>query len=141
MSTEDTTTKPAIRRVSLAGEQHALVLPDFCVRDELLSAWGAADGRTMRQLRVSCALLGCCTRLGSRSGKTYADCHYDALAYGGHVYDYLRRSGVEPSAMMQAGVDVLGWLVEHLAPRESEVKERTGFSEGGGAESTAPPSA
>lgn len=142
MHQEDTTpTAQALQRVTLGGEAHTLMLPEFIVRDELLAAWGEATGKpVMRQLRVACALLGCCTRLGKRSGKTYAETGYDALAYGGHVYGYLRGVGVAQADMMTAGLEVLAFIAQHLAPRESEVAEREGFSGGGGAESTAPPS-
>lgn len=142
MHQEDTTpTAQALQRVTLGGEAHTLMLPEFIVRDELLAAWGEATGKpVMRQLRVACALLGCCTRLGKRSGKTYAETGYDALAYGGHVYGYLRGLTVTQADMMRAGVEVLSFVAQHLAPREHEVAGQTGFTAGGEGASTAPPS-
>lgn len=144
MSTEDTTpaSTAQIQRIELAGEHHALVLPDFIVRDELLTAFGEASAKpTPRQARVMCAMLGCCTRIGLRAGKSYADFDYHVLAYGGHVYNHLRGAGLSPQQMLDAGLAVLRWLVDHIGPRESEVAARTGFSGGGEEGSTAPPSA
>ena len=120
------------KHVSLQGRNHAVTLPDFAAREELVVAYGEArNKRGGSLLRVYAAFLGLCTRLGREAGADYGECRYDALAFGGKVYSYLREKGVTPAQLSEAAIPVVVHVAEATFPRAEEVEAEMGNSEGG----------
>lgn len=118
--------------VSLLDKKHAVTMPDFSAREELVVAYGEAQSRKgVALLRVYAAALGLCTRLGAQSGANYAKSRFDVLAYGGEVYSWLRAQGLTATQIAQAAVPVVVAVTEATFPRESEVTSAAGNSEGG----------
>lgn len=113
-------------KVSLLGE-HAVTLPDFAAREELMVAYGEARNKKgVALLRVYGAVLGLCSRLGKRAEADYAASRFDVLAYGGEVYGWLRGQGVTPAQVAEAALPVIVAISEATFPRESEVKQALG---------------
>jgi hypothetical protein len=118
-----------ILNISLLGRSHAITLPDFAAAEELLAALGETkDGAPSRRLRAMSAIVGLCTRIGRESGADYAAHRFDALAYGGEVYGWLRAKGAKPADIATAAMVILGPLSESLFPREQEVTDAMGKS-------------
>jgi hypothetical protein len=108
--------------VELLGREHAVRLPLFAEREELVSAAVEASRRGLNaQLRVLSAAIGLGTRLGAESGADYAATRCEPLVYGGLVYGFLRERGATPVDIRTAGKIVLDAMALSLAPRESEV--------------------
>ena len=117
--------------LDLLGKKHAIVLPDFAAREELMVAYG--ESRTKRGvalMRVYAAVLGLCTRLGRMAGADYTAHRFDVLAYGGAVYGYLREQGVTMEQLSQAAVPLVITISEATFPRQPEVDEAAGNSGG-----------
>jgi len=120
--------------VELLGRSHAVTLPDFAAREELVVAYSEAHGkRGVAALRVYSAALGLCTRLGKESGADYAKHRFDVLSYGGEVYGWLRKQGLDPVDIGKAGAPIIVALSEALFPRQDEVETAAGNSEARGA--------
>lgn len=119
--------------VDLGGETHAVTVPrDFAICEELVVAYsGAVQRGGVSALRAGAAILGLCTRLGRLSGADYAAHRFDALAYGGEVYGWLRRSKrCEIGEIGRAASAIFPRLLEATFPREAEVEGALGNSEG-----------
>jgi hypothetical protein len=118
-----------IQTITLLGRSHAVTLPDFAAAEELLAALGETkDGAPSRRLRAMSAIVGLCTRVGRESGADYAAHRFDALAYGGEVYSWLRGRKASPSEIATAALTILGPLTDSLFPREQEVTDAMGKS-------------
>jgi hypothetical protein len=122
-----------IDRITILGAQHVVALPNFADRELLIMAWTAhgADG-DQRGVRVYAAAIGACCGIGQRAGASLAKSKYDALAYGGEVYSYLREQGATPIEIVQAATPLLRTLAEALFPREPEVVDAAGFTDAAG---------
>lgn len=119
------------QRVTLLGEQHAVTLPDFAAREELLVAYGdLRHRRGVAVLRVYAAAIGLCTRIGRRSEADFARHRFDVLAYGGEVYGWLRERKATPEQIAQAALPIICVIGVELYPREVEVDAAAGNSEG-----------
>lgn len=118
---------------TILGKPHAVVMPDFAVREELVSAYGDAARRGgSAVMRAYGAILGlCCPSLGRASGADYAAARFDALAYGGKVYGYLREHGASPADVAAAAVPLVVQVVEATFPRQEEVDAAMGKSPAG----------
>lgn len=128
-------------RVTLLGEQHALVLPDFATREEIATAYvDARNAPANVQLRALSAAVGLCTRIGRHAGADYAAHGFRVLSYGGEVYSYLRSNGATPAQIAEAAATIVRAISDGLWPRRQEVQAELGNSEGGAAPGTAPPS-
>lgn len=114
-------------KISLLGEHHAVALPNFATREELVTKFSEVkDRKGGPVLRVCGAMLGLCTRLGSRAGADYAKHEYNVLAYGGEVYSWLRQQGVSPEEVVRAAGPVLELLARSLFPSDAEVAAARG---------------
>lgn len=136
--------------ITILGRTHPIrPPPSFAAREELVMAWTTAGGEIAPLRRVYAAAIALCTRaLAPRPGDkarlpTYTG---DVLTYGAAAYD-LYAAGTEDMStadriteLFAAGQSVLVVVAESLAPRESEVKERAGFSNPAAASSTPPAS-
>lgn len=122
---------PEPQRIALLGEHHAVTLPDFAAREELLVAYGEVRKRGgIALLRVYAAAVGLCTRVGRRSEADYTRHRFDVLAYGGEVYGYLRKQKATPEQIANAALPIIAAIGAELYPRESEVDAAAGNSEG-----------
>ena len=122
-----------VQSITLLGRSHAIALPDFAAREELMVALGETQARAgSARLRAYAAALGLCTRLGRESGADYAGHRFDALAYGGAVYSYLREQGATPADVATAAVPLAAILAESTFPRQAEVDTAMGKSEAEG---------
>lgn len=123
---------PDIVKIELIGRSHAVVLPDFAAREELVMALSeCARKRGIALLRVYSAMVGLCTRVGRDSGADYATARYDVLGYGGAVYGWLRAQGASPAQIGAAATVIAPLLTESLFPRQEEVDAALGNSAGG----------
>lgn len=128
-------------RVTLLGEQHAVVLPDFATREEIAVAYVDAQKAPPNvQLRALSAAIGLCTRIGRRAGADYAAHNFRVLAYGGEVYSHLRTAGATPAQIAEAATAIMRLVTDGLWPRRAEVQAELGNSGGGAGPGTAPPS-
>lgn len=119
-------------KVTLLGRPHAVVMPDFATREDLVVAYGEArNKRGVALLRVYSAALGLCTRLGRESGVDYTSHRFDALSYGGEVYGWLRGAGVSQGDIAEQAIPVIVAVAEATFPRQAEVDVARGKSEGG----------
>lgn len=108
------------------GNTHAIVLPNFADREEVVAAWARArDDGGVRLLRAYAAALGLGTRIGRHSGARLAP-DYDASRYGGDVYSYLVGAGIDRADIARAGEAVVLAMGAHLAPRKTEVEDAAG---------------
>lgn len=120
----------SLPKIKLLGENHAVILPKICEREELLLAFGpASQSGGMPLIRVHTAMIGLCTRIGRKSGIDYFACNCSPLKYGGEVYSWLRSQSPPPSQeeIVLAGVEITKLLAASTFPRESEVREQTDF--------------
>ena len=126
MDAKDTT----ITRITLLGEQHAVVLPDYAAREDLFLAHVEAGKKRRGNslFRVLSAAIGLCTRIGGekRANVSYAACGYDAMEYGGKVYSWLREQGASHEDIAREGRVVMDLVAINLFPREHEVAEARG---------------
>jgi hypothetical protein len=119
-------------KVSILGGSYGVGMPDFAAREEMMIAFGdARNKRGTTLLRVYSAALGLCTRLGKESGASYQKSGFDVLNYGGEVYGWLRQQGVTPADIATAAIPVIIRVSEETFPRQDEVVEAVGNSEGG----------
>lgn len=126
-------TPPTVLRVPLLGRNHAVTLPGFAEREELIVCYGEAYNRKGVTLaRAYSALVGLTTRLGKESGVDYAACRFDALDYGGKVYAWLRKQGATATQIQEAAIPIANALIDALPPRENEVADKADFIEGEG---------
>lgn len=120
--------------IQLLGEQHAVQLPDFATREELVLAFAEHAG-TMRRLRVYAAMVGLCTPIGKVLRLDYAKAKCDPLVYGGAVYNWLREEKkMEIGEVVRVGTELLDLLHARQYPREAEVAATTDFSSPAGAQ-------
>lgn len=123
------TAEPA--HVPLLGRNHYIKLPDYSAREELMIAYGESRNKKgVALLRVYGAFLGLCTRLGKESGADFARHRFDVLSYGGEVYGWLRGQGVTMAEIAEAAIPVVLAVDEVTFPRQAEVDEAAGNSEG-----------
>lgn len=117
-------------RITLLGESHAVVLPDYAAREDVFLAHVEAGKKRRGNalFRVLSAAIGLCTRVGGekRANVSYAACSYDAMEYGGKVYGWLREQGVEHEDIAREGRVVIDAITGSLFPREFEVSEARG---------------
>lgn len=127
--------------IAILGAQHVVTMPSFGAREDLVMAWGQ-HGRDVETnaRRVYAAAVGACTGLGGQAKANLGAMQYDVLAYGDRCYSYLREHGATVQAIVEAGAPLLTAMAEALFPRAAEVDEAVGFSEGGAAQQTSPPS-
>lgn len=139
-------------RVEILGRKHAVTLPSSLIqREELYLAWAEArdgEGPVYRNVRLACALVGACTRIGRESGVTYEGSGCDAAVYGGRVYDHLRAAGVvldekntrgptkDIPGLIDAAVTIANLLLQSLQVF-AEASEKEVFSDPSGGGSTA----
>jgi len=115
--------------INLLGREHAVRLPLFAEREELVTAAVEASKRGLNtQLRILSAAIGLGSRLGAEAGADYVATRCEPLVYGGLVYGYLREKGATPSDIRTAGKTILDAVVLSLAPRESEVAAAQDFT-------------
>lgn len=127
--------------ITLLGAQHPVSLPSFGTREDLVLAWGKhGNDLETNARRVYAAAVGACTGIGAQAKASVSGSQYDVLAYGDRVYSYLREQGASVADIVEAGAPLLTAMAEALFPRASEVEEAVGFSEGGAARQTSPPS-
>ena len=118
-------------KIHLLGKDHAITLPDFTAREELLVAYHEGNTRKgITLLRAYSAILGLCTRLGRSCGADYGKHRFDALAYGGEVYGWLRQQGATQADIAAQAIPVLTLLVEKSFPTVAEVETAKGNFEG-----------
>lgn len=107
----------------MLGKAHAVDLPKSIIqREELLSTWARHRGKGgHRSLRVACALVGACTRIGRLAKASYEESGCDPVVYGGLVYDYLRTEGGAQGidGIAEAAMAIEGELVASLAALEA----------------------
>jgi hypothetical protein len=116
--------------IQLGTTSWPVTMPDFAIREELVGAWGAcAEDDFMRARRVYAAAVGLCTVVGKRGKLDYARHRHDVLSYGGAAYSFLREQGESLEDICRAGAQIVAHIAERLAPRASEVADRSGFSE------------
>lgn len=119
-------------KVSLLGRQHAVIMPDFATREDLVVAFGEARNKKgVTLLRVYSAALGLCTRLGREASADYSQHRFDVLSYGGQVYGWLREQGVTPKDIAEAAIPVIVEVSNAMFPRQAEVDAAVGNSEAG----------
>lgn len=116
------------------GKVHTLqvrlaVPPSFSIRHEMMAA--AAD----HPVRAAAAALAACWQGNGRPKVSYASCKYDPLRFGGAVIDELVGRGATMVQVMTAGMAALQLLAPTVVT-DREVKEREGFTSGGGAASS-----
>jgi hypothetical protein len=117
--------------VDLLGKKHAVVLPDYAAREEVMVAYGESRNKKgVALMRVYSAALGLSTRLGRMAGADYAACRFDVLAYGGAVYSYLREQGVTMEQLSSAAIPLVIQISEATFPRKEEIDEAAGNSGG-----------
>ena len=134
-----TATLPAT--LVLLGGQHPTRLPSFGVREDLCLRWGdLGPAGGVPALRVYAAAVGLCSGLGAAARADLGRLHYDLAAYGDAVYSWLREQGATPGDIVREAGRVLPALAASVFPREAEVAEAAGFSPGGEAPPTSPPS-
>ena len=136
--------------VTIRGRAYPVKVPlSFAVREELVIAWTEAGDKLASLRRVYAAAVALCTRaLAPRPGDKVRLPSYsgDVMAYGGGAYDVLVSMSEDQALadrvteLYAAGQTICVLLAEDLAPRESEVKERAGFSNPAAASSTPPAS-
>lgn len=115
--------------VTLLGRQHAVRLPSFAEREELVLAVVDARERPVSvQLRIWSAAIGLATRIGTEAKASYAASRCDVLVFGGEVYSWLREQGATPADIRTAGQEVLTAVSNAMAPREPEVAAAADFS-------------
>lgn len=118
-----------IVKVTLLGKEHAITLPNFAAREELVHAHIKSARRKGDHIyRVLGAALGLCTRLGREgyANTSMVECDYDLRDYGGRVYSYLREHGAEHEEIGLAANAVLDHVRDNLFPRKDEVTEARG---------------
>lgn len=111
----------------LGREWPVKIPPQFAVREELVAALGEASDHGGRTMRAYGAIVGVCTTVGREAGADYVKARFDAFAYGGAVYGWLREQGATPQDVTTAGAAIFPALTAGLFPREPEVKERADF--------------
>lgn len=115
--------------INLLGKSYPVrVPPQFAVREELVFAFGDAVGNVSRQLRAASAVLGLCTPIGGEAQADYVKARFDALAYGGAVYGWLRQHGAQPADILAAAAPIVDWIAGQVFPREDEVKQAADFT-------------
>jgi hypothetical protein len=115
--------------IKLLGKVYPVkVPPQFAVREELVFAYGDAEGNVSRKLRVASAALGLCTPLGAEAGCDYVKARFDVLAYGGAVYSWLRQRGAAPVDILTQATPLIEWTALQVFPREDEVKAQADFT-------------
>lgn len=121
--------------------QHTYRDPGYTVKDELSAAACHASNENGPTLRVLAACVGLCTRLGAESKLDYVKAGCNPLRYGGAFLEWFRQQpGADLSALIDAGVAILTHIREDLFPREAEVAEAVGKSEGSEGGRTGSPS-
>jgi hypothetical protein len=126
--------------VEILGKQHIAALPSFGVREELCVLWGQhGQEGGHRALRVYAAAVGLSCGIGAAARADLRKTGWDLLGYGDAVYSYLREQGATSQDVVRAGVALLGEMAQDLFPREKEVDDAAGFSEGDGAERISSP--
>ena len=124
-------------KVNVLGRSHAVVLPDYAAREELVVAYGEAMRRKgVALLRVYAAAVGLCTRIGREAEADYAAHRFDVLAYGGAVYTHLRGAGLAAADLAAAAGPILVAVMEATFPRAVEVEAVAGNSGGSAATPT-----
>ncbi len=128
--------------VTILGKQHIAKVPSFGLREELCLLWathGSEGGH--RALRVYSAAVGLSCGVGAQAGADMRRSAWDVLAYGDTVYSWLREQGATTPEIVKVGVDLLTAMAGEVFPREEEVNDRVGFSEGDEAGQTSLPPA
>ena len=108
--------------ITLHGKQFAVEIPeDFATQRELV---GAVEQNLMRGC---CAIVGyCLPGLGMRG--MYQAVGYDALRFGGNVWEKLVKEGVDETELPPLGVDIYKIIRPIAYPGESEVTAAVVFS-------------
>jgi len=119
--------------VPLLGRSHPVALPDFAALEELVAVYADASKRGgSAAMRAYGAVLGlCCPTLAKAAGADYAAHRFDALAFGGKVYGYLREKGAAPADVATAAMPLIVQVVEATFPRQEEVDAAMGKSPAG----------
>jgi hypothetical protein len=121
--------------------QHSYRDPGYAIKDELSAAAHNATNENGPMLRVLAATVGLCTRLGTESKLDYVKAGCNPLRYGGAFLEWFRsQPGADTSALIEAGAAILRAIREDLFPREAEVTEALGKSEGSEGGRTGSPS-
>lgn len=116
--------------VKLGNTTWPVTLPEFAVREELVAAWGACpEDDFMRLRRIAAAAVGLCTQVGKRAKLDYAKHRCDPVVYGGAAWSFLHEQGESLTDVVKAGAEIVSAIALQLAPRASEVADRSGFSE------------
>lgn len=120
--------------IKILGQDTPVTMPGFSVREDIAKAGieNRGDGNEGRLMRVFAACIGTSTPIGRASAASFHAMRYDVLAYGSHVYDWLRVRGATQIEVIEAGGAILSAILSDLYPRAEEVDEALGNSEAGG---------
>jgi hypothetical protein len=117
-------------KITLGRTSWPVTLPEFAIREELVVAWGACpDDDFMRLRRVAAAAVCLSTQIGKRARLDYGKHRCDVVVYGGAAWGFLHEQGETLQEVVTAGAQIVSAIALELAPRASEVADRSGFSE------------
>jgi hypothetical protein len=120
-----------VESVTLFGRVLKVALPDFAACEELNQAyWEATRKKGAPSLRrVYAAVLGlCCT--GKAGASDYARHEFSVLAYGGQVFDELRKQGMTYEELVEVARPLVLLVIESTFPKKAEVDAALGNSKG-----------
>ena len=116
-----------LQEITLGEEVFAVRAPrSFAEREDVISVWADAK-TTARSRRAFAFAIGLCVPEVARRARATYDGD-SPWAFGGAVYDYLRRSGVELDTIQRVALGAYGACVAALAPRAPEVAARVDFT-------------
>ena len=126
-----------IKYISLLGRKHAIRIPKppmgIAILNDLNSAWWpAVDEGGMQALRVACAFIGLCTRIGQEAKADYAVYNCRPIVYGGHIFGWLEGQKVSAKEMMDVAQQIVEVVLGQIAPREEEVQAAVNFTKPSG---------
>lgn len=98
----------------------------FAEREDVISVWADAK-TTARSRRAFAFAIGLCVPEVARRARAAYDGD-NPWAFGGTVYDFLRRGGVDLDTIQRVALGAYGACVAALAPRAPEVASRVDFT-------------
>ena len=117
--------------IILGGREYTVQPPaSFAEREDVVNAWVAAGKSQAKTRRTYGAVIGLCyPEIAKAAGVDWAASDYDAVKFGGAVYDHLRGLGASLSEVGTAAGVLLGACLESLSPRQAEVEAKAGFTD------------
>jgi hypothetical protein len=119
--------------VTLAGTAHAVRLPSFADREDIVRAFREAESIRKSRPVFAGTLALCVPELPQP--KTLDECDGDMIAFGAPIYEALRASGAKAAEIAEGATACFRHVVRSLYPREEEVAATEDFS-GAGAKPT-----